>query len=426
MERLQKSMRLDGLHPGLFFIALIIWAVLFISLTLGLLWTIWSVIRQPVPTGQTATWNFRFDLAKLTAMTAVLGAVVALPFTVIRLRLLNEQSETAKDALFNDKINAASRDLGARRTVTRRLREVSYSLDETDYIVQEIRGEPISLPVDDQEITYGPWTFIGEEEDDLVTRAAAIDRLEGLAKERRDEAPRIARMLSIYVRELSREFPARNHPRIEWKKLTDPFFGRPSMGEDEAFQHLKLRPDDVSLTSLESWAHDLNPTRPDMEKAAQTLGRLKTIPGVSAHEIEIDLREANLQGFDLRGLMFSEARLIGARMEGADLGWARMEGANLGGAQMEGANLGGAQFSEETKFQPATLRGAGWYFVDLTTIPHAAEYFHETFGDGTVILPDGVENPPAHWDKEKLEWDDFNTKWRDFQQSIGYTPPDQS
>ncbi len=505
LERLQKSMRLDGLHPGLFFIALIIWAVLFISLTLGLLWTIWSVIWQPVPTGQIATWNFRFDLAKLTAMTAVLGAVVALPFTVIRLRLQHQQGETAKDALFNDKINAASRDLAARRTVTRRVREVSYKINGTEHTAQEISGEPVSLPTDAQNITHGPWAFTNEEEDDLVTRAAAIDRLEGLANEQEEEAPRIARMLSIYVRELSREFPAQNHPRTEWKELIDPIDGSPPMFEDEAFHLLNLRPDDVSLESLKKWAQGLKPIRSDMEKAAQTLGELKDIPGVTSDNIEIDLRGANLQGFDLRDVVFNEARLDGARMEGADLDeaqmegagldearmelanlfrarmeganlfrarmeganlfWARMEGAKLTGARMEGANLTearmeranlfwarmeganltdarmeganlfsarmegakltGAHFSKETTFQPATLRGAGWNSVDLTTIPEAAEYFHETFGDETVIRPEGVPRP-AHWSDKILEWEDFVTQWHAFQRLIGYTPPDQS
>ncbi len=475
LERLQKSMRLDGLHPGLFFIALIIWAVLFISLTLGLLWTIWSVIRQPVPTGQIATWNFRFDLAKLTALTAVLGAVVALPFTVIRLRLQHQQSETAQEALFNDKINAASRDLSARRTITRRVREVTYSLDGTNQISQEFSDQDFTIVPNATNVRHGLWEFINAEEDDLVTRAAAIDRLEGLANERPDEAPRIDRMLSIYIRELSREFPAFNHPRTEWKNLLKPTDDSPPMTEKEALHHLNLDPDDVTLESLKKWAQGLKPIRSDMEKAAQTLGRLKSIPGVAVEDIEIDLRGANLQGFDLRNLVLNNALLNGAHMEGAILAGAHMEGAILAGAHMEGtilvgthmegaildgthmegaildgthmegailagahmegAILAGAhmegtilvgtQFSEETEFQPATLRGAGWNSVDLTTIPQAADYFHETFGDETVIRPKGVSRP-THWSKEQLESEDFVTQWPAFQRSIGYTPPGQS
>ncbi len=371
LERLQKSMRLDGLHPGLFFIALIIWMLLFISLTLGLLWVIWSVIWTPAPNAPEAVWDFRFALAKLTAMTAVLGAVVALPFTVIRIRLLHQQSETAQEALFNDKINAASRDLSARRTITRRVREVTYSLDGTNQISQEFSDQDFTIVPNATNVRHGLWEFINAEEDDLVTRAAAIDRLEGLANERPDEAPRIARMLSIYIRELSREFPARNHPRAEWKNLTDPTDDTPPMAEEEALHHLNLHPDNVTLVSLKNWTRGLKPIRPDMEKAAQTLGQLKDIPGVTSDNIEIDLRGANLQGFDLRDVVFNEARLNGARMEGIDLSGARMEEAVLAEARMEGAILRAARMEgailvwarmEEADLGEARMEGAilGW------------------------------------------------------------------
>jgi len=49
--------------------------------------------------------------------------------------------------------------------------------------------------------------------DDLVTRNAAIDRLEGLPEERPEAVRRIARMLSVCVRESSREYPAKDSAR---------------------------------------------------------------------------------------------------------------------------------------------------------------------------------------------------------------------
>ena len=465
LENLQKLLRLGSLNPGLFFLLLLTWGALFALLTLGLAWVVWSTITTPVPETSEATWDFRFALAKLAALTAVLGAVVTLPLTLLRLGLNQRQTDTAVEALFNDKINAASADLSARRTVTRRVREVRYDSNGTSHTVQEIRGEAFELPGNAKSVAHGPWEFKNEEEDDLVTRAAAIDRLEGLARERPGETPRIARMLGIYIRELSREFPARDHARHKWLRLTEPEDDSQPMSESDALYHLGLHPDAVTLDALRNWARGLTPIRPDMEKAAQTLGRLKEIDGVDPDEIEIDLRGANLQGFDLRGLRFDKALLQHARMEGADLSgawmegadlfearmqgadlfrarmqganlrWARMEGADLTGARMEGAyliearmegaNLTGARFDAKTAFTPATLRGAGVKAVDFADLLKIADYLDQIYGDASVTLPEGVD-PPAHWDKEDLGYLGFLKNWHAWQRSIGYTPPDRA
>ena len=352
LERLQKLMRLDSLNPGLFFLLLLLWGALFTLLTLGLAWVIWDTIISPPPETKEATWNFRFALAKLAALTAVLGAVVTLPLTLLRLGLNQRQTDTAVEALFNDKINAASSDLSARRTVTRRVREVTYKIGNKSVTAQEIRGEDFELPGNAKSVARGPWEFKNEEEDDLVTRAAAIDRLEGLAHERHQETPRIARLLSVYVRELSRDYPAQTHLRQTYKALIDPPDGSEGLSPDKALAQMGCEADEVSSDALRTWARGLEPIRSDIEKAAQTLGRLKTVPGIAPDDIPIDLRGANLQGFDLSTLTFDKALLQGARMEGANLIEARMEGANLIGARMEGANL------IEARMQGANLIGA--------------------------------------------------------------------
>jgi uncharacterized protein YjbI with pentapeptide repeats len=139
-------------------------------------------------------------------------------------------------------------------------------------------------------------------------------------------------MLSIYVRELSSE-----HKPV-------------------------AVPDGAKLVALRIWARKLDACRPDMENAAQTLGRLRGIDGVEATKVPIDLRRANLQGFDLRRVNFDNARLDGAQMQGADLGRAQMQGTDLGGAQMQGAIFFGAEMQRAdlswTKMQGAELRKA--------------------------------------------------------------------
>lgn len=105
----------------------------------------------------------------------VLAAVVGAPFVAWRSFVAAKQAGIAAESLFNDKINRAAEDLSARRQVTERATDPS-----------------------------GEVKVLTEWEDDRVKRAAGIERLEGLVEEQPDAAPRAARMLSIYARELSR------------------------------------------------------------------------------------------------------------------------------------------------------------------------------------------------------------------------------
>lgn len=111
------------------------------------------------------------------SLGALLVALLGAPFLIWRTVVAQNTLDTARkeaalkeDALFNDKINAAAKDLAATYQVTESA--------EQD----------------------GKQTFVTKWEDDLVTRAAAIDRLEGLAidainKADYPPAQRIARML---------------------------------------------------------------------------------------------------------------------------------------------------------------------------------------------------------------------------------------
>ena len=167
-ERLGLGMR--GLNSGLFLLILVFWGVLFLALFLGLLSLLYDILAAGVPQGNADWTDWRFSLTKVAALTAVLGAVVALPFTLIRINLNHQQVETDRDALFNEKINVAVTDLHAQRQVTR-------------------------------------WTAGKAEngwEDDITRRNGAIDRLEGLVGEDSSLSPRVSRMLSVYVLELSR------------------------------------------------------------------------------------------------------------------------------------------------------------------------------------------------------------------------------
>ena len=260
----------------------------------------------------------RAGLAFGTLLAAILGA----PFIIWRSWIAAKQTAVAEESLFNDKINAAATDLAARRTVTRTI------------------GRGAKMQV------------LSEEEDDLVTRAAAIDRLEGLALEaiERDDYPpaqRIARMLSIYLQELSRAYPPQDPPK------------------------------DAELEALREWAKSLTPIRPDMHRAAQSLGRINPNDETKRKDFDpsnIDLRRCNLQGFDLHLLTLCGTNLSGSKLHGAWLFLTQFEGANLSNAalhgtdlslaQMRGANLSRTQLVA-AKLVDAPMQGAKLHYAEL-------------------------------------------------------------
>ena len=393
IERVRSFFQLDQLPLGVVFLGVLLWVMLFTTLFIGLIYVITEAVRTPYPEGVDDRWNFRFALAKLTAITAVIGALIAFPFTVWRIRLTREQIRIADatraltdTSLFNEKFSAAATGLAARKQVTQ--------------IAQKGDSK----------------TVLTEWADDLVSRAIAIEQLEGLAKERPAEAPRIARILSAYLAEVSRDHPAKH-----------------------------LVP------------------QSDMQKAAQTMGRIRTISSVALGEVGLDVRFCNLQGCDLKNLNFDRAMmqdarlqgacmwgtqmqgarlwdaqmqgagLIGAQMQEADLTWAQMQGAGLIGAQMQGANLMWAQmqgadlrkteFDAETKFHGADLSGALIRSVDFSHTGISAKQLNSAFGDGSTALPAGMARP-AHWPQAGLRYSNFLNEYRKWQENpTTYAPP---
>ncbi|MEP2891345.1 pentapeptide repeat-containing protein [Tateyamaria sp.] len=407
---------METLHVVPFLVTITLWTGIALVLVIGLFGLIFEVL---VASG-TDKDNL-FNVFRIAGLTTVLGAVIALPLTVIRLRLTQEQTtlaqkqtDIARESLFNEKINAATQGLYARRQVTEWHRQKGY---------------------------------VDHWQDDIVQRCAAIDRLEGLARENNAETPRIARLLSVYVCELSSDV----QPHAP--------------------------PSDATSKELRNWARQLPKPRSDMEKAAQTLGRLHKFALSPLDNGEIDLRGANLQKCNLKELAFDEALFIGAQLQGAELWGAKLRGANLSHAKLQGADLWqaklhraelwdaklqGADFSGaelqrailiraelqraelyDAKLQGANLshaklqgvnlnaakldgkipligtvlHGAAVKEVDFTKAPQITKHLNDVFGDGTTTLPTGVERPD-HWTTENLKYPEFLTQWRVWQATL--------
>jgi hypothetical protein len=341
-----------------------------------------NILRDSVNDPTTKPEDFRNLGTAVALLMGVLAASATIFFSIIRVWMNERTASAAEEALFNDKINAAVSDLHAQRQVTKWLRTGAQN----------------------------GW------EDDVTRRNGAIDRLLGLANEEEQSAPRIARMLSVYVKELSREYPAKTPPKSDDPKV------------------------------LQEWADKLTFARSDMQNAVQVLGKLRKESGLALQDGEIDLSETNLQGFDLSGLnlekvSFSKAQLQGAylrraqlqganlrgaKLQGAYLSSAKLQGANLRGAKLQGADLRNAEFDAETTLSAARFSYAALRATDFSETSITQEQLDSAFGDASVTLPGGkgIDDPewPALWSKERLDYVDFDTQWRAFQAKNGYDP----
>lgn len=330
-----------------------------------------------------ASWSDDPNAEALRNAGLVLAAIIGIPFLVWRAVVAQKQADVAEQALFNDKLKAAADDLHARRDIKRknRLKDAA----ERDFI-----------------------------EDDIVRRVAAIDRLEGLAEERPSEAPRITRLLCVYLRHLSKGITPDNeeHPRA------------------------------------------------DMEAAAQTIGRMKRIPGVEADEVKIDLQDANLAGFDLSGLCFdgawfNEAELSrtnffgsamqravffksnlrkatlsavqlqhavfnAAEMQMADLSASKFHNAKFDGALMQGTYISDAVVNETTSLSLADLRGAALHNVDFSGGTIEQWQVDRAFYDRSVKFPEDIVSRSGK-DKD-FDTPEFRDRWRAWQKEIGFDP----
>lgn len=267
------------------------------------------------------------DGSSIRNIGLVLVALLGAPFVIWRSIVAARQVEIADEALFNDKVNAAATDLAAQKNVT----ELIVNGDEKSVI----------------EII----------DDDLVRRAAAIDRLEGLASERDEVAPRIVRLLAAYVRG--------NFPCANLEQSVPPFSRKVP--------------------------------RMDLQKAIDTIGRIHRLAvGVDVTHWRIDLKGCDLDGVSFQGGYFWAADLSGSRLEACMLREANFEGclligsllnfSSFSGANFKGAKLNSAIISQSSGWMgtlgAANLYGATFIAADLSGVNHLGtpEKLSKTFG----------------------------------------------
>ena len=161
----------------------------------------------------------------------------------------------------------------------------------------------------------------------------------------------------------------------------------------------------------------------------------------SANLFEAELNGAWLRGAKLNGAaphiaQLCFANLIAARFECADLYGAQLQGALVQQADFRGADLDRARmaatfvnrvkFDDQTSLELADFSNCGFKHVDFSYSCISIDQIFSAFGDGSVLLPDGVDRP-KHWPEQSFRLygdDDFTTQWRKWQEKPdSYKPP---
>ena len=118
MEKLQNDVGLGKLPAPLLAGVALFWCTLaaycFLALSRRFGKSSQAHFQQLIP-----IFEWRFAMVRLTALTATFGAVIAFPFTIVRLALNRQDADTATQALFNDKIDTAVSGLHAQRQITK-------------------------------------------------------------------------------------------------------------------------------------------------------------------------------------------------------------------------------------------------------------------------------------------------------------------
>ena len=401
-----------------------------------------------VPTGQTAqslhSFNLRWHILAFVGLLTALGGLISLPLALLRVMTTERQVKAQEEGLITDRINKAVEGLGTDKTVKKQRIDSSGN----PVFANDSAGKPDrSRPVWDDTT-----------EPNLEVRIGALFALERISQDSDRDHIQIMEILCAYIVQNADQshiaLPKGDDPTPQdwqdWAKANPAV--RPRADIDVALRIIERR--DASRKQIEKgrqYRLDFQHANfrclvlSDRELTSADLGWAQ-LQGANLSFAQLqgaDLRRAQLQGADLWFAQLQGADLRDAQLQGADLAYAQLQGANLGRAQLQGADLSWTQLQgadlewakldENTSFDPASLRGAGLSYVNLSMLTLDQRQVDHSFGDSGVILPDGIERPD-HWhpaDAGPLSWLDdgensFHTAWRAWQKSIGFDPDDSS
>jgi uncharacterized protein YjbI with pentapeptide repeats len=440
LSTLRERMGLTGLHPALVVFFILVWVALFFTLLTGIFWVLVAIGEKVSVSSEEEGRDLRWYLLTFTAVIAAFGAVIALPFTLIKTALNRRQTETAEQGLITDRINKAVEGLGASKQ-TKRIHETPRFRKSKGEWMYDKNGNPLpALRPDGQKIIEREVLELSEP--NLEVRIGAIYALERISQDSTRDHIQIMEILCAYIRQnAGREdvpLPEGDPTPEEWKSWAKEGREHPRLDVDVALKVIERRSEARKQLERDN-GYRLGLERAPLHKIILSKRDLTgadlrgaNLQGANLRLVGLkgaDLMAAKLQGGNLRSAQLQGVVLMGAQLQGVDLIGAQLQGANLSVAQLKGADLRYLGFDKHTGLNRAALQGAAIGLLDCTELLQFSEHLPQMFGDASVTLPGGHgpehESWPKHWPKFKLEYAHFQSEWRKWQDNPdNYTPPD--
>ena len=301
------------------------------------------------------------NLAQGSAL--LLGALVAaatLIFTLIRV-WINERTTTAEEeGLITDRINAAVASLGAEKTIK--------------------KGK------DEQTVP------------NIEVRIGAILALERMAKTNADVHIQIMEILTAYIRENApvTEGEHDRKPRQDIQLAFTVIGRRPLLGKSierkQKPEKYRLDLRNCDFTKIEG------KDEPDFDHCIFDNSKFKM-----SKIQKIKLNSASLKDVNLYD---------------ADLTHAKMDQTELDRSILVKVKLQGIDFKKIK-----SLKGACFKDLNFSNMNISDNQLNVTFCDGSVILPDHLQNVPDNCSGNVLDDDEFYTKWEEWKKTL---PPDRN
>lgn len=459
-----SALGLQTVPRGVLLAAGALWAVFFAALVLVFLKTVADILWLDEAEADILRSRAFF----LTGSTVALGAVIALPFTLIRTAQGARQTRTAEENLITDLVTKAVEGLAAVRERTRFTRTVAWwdgGEIRKEFEWQDAPALPRDAEIEPDQTT--PWAPVAVTEPNIEVRIGAIHSLERLLKTAdQDDYRRILQILCAYLRENCRaESPDPELPPpdpgsgVEGLQTHDISFAQYNRAHTvqlradlhAVFAVLKYQiafrhePDllwqlgrtgsarrMLDLSRIDLRRVDL--TGADLTHADLQNARLGGATLEDAHLADTDLRRANMNGTildrstldnaDLTGTRLRQARLSGTSLRGVKFDSTLLQGAYLQRVNFDGAHLRNIRPYTAEFFSPASLRGAALHGVNLAGArSFNPELLRQAFGDGSCTLPDGWtagEGALAHWAAEPItDLEEFEERWRAWRKRSG-------
>lgn len=481
----QRKLGLTGLHPVLILFLTMVWGTLFLSLLYGLFYVIFSILSHATATTEAEGTALRWYLLTLTALTASLGAVISLPFTLIRVALNRRQTETAEQGHITDRINKAVEGLGAEKTdkngkddertvpnlevrigAIYALERIAQDSDRDHVQIMEIlcayirQNAPLSGAVDFQQNWINAFSD-PQSVNNLPNYYSLLQWRRSLPPLRED----LQTALSVFGR------------RTNWqRKIEDQAFGGKGYIADLSGTCLqKADLSSLNFSRVNFARCDLSGTECTMTdfsdssfesahlKASHLVGTVldgcifidAELQGTSmSHSSgkDISFRSAGLQhaqvkrsefpkadfsdarmslsrfeGCNLQSSDFTHADCRNARLAGSTLTRSKLIGTDLRGTDLNRANLAsvrlqGPNIDCNTVLERSEFSDACVMSTDFTNLQCVPCQLAETFGDDSNKRPSTYR--PKYWVEFDLGYSVFLEEWRKWQADPdGYTPP---